>query len=83
MERQSANIEICDKLKEFFSKEENKDLRFFQGLTATKLVKHVPVSNALGVMLYSLVEDNFNEESLITLNNLIDNTPIEHEKTAL
>jgi hypothetical protein len=70
MERQTSNLEILEYLKEYFSREDTKDLRFFQGLASLNLVKHVPVVNALGEKLYSLVEDNFNEESIKTLANL-------------
>ena len=71
--RFNANIELCDKLKEFFSKEENKDLRFFQGLISLNLMKMIPVVNALGEPLCSYVEDNFNEESIETLKKLVEN----------
>lgn len=33
MTRQESNLEICKKLTDFFSRPENHDIRFFQGLT--------------------------------------------------
>ena len=36
---QETNLEICKALTEFFSKPENKDLRFFQGLSTFNLFK--------------------------------------------
>lgn len=66
MPRFNANIEICNKLMEFFSKEENKDLRFFQGLQILKLQK-----SQVGHMTSAMVIlDNFHEESLITLKKM-------------
>jgi hypothetical protein len=69
-QRKISNLEILEHLKEYFSREDTAYLRFFQGLATLNLVKHVPVVNALGEQLYSLVEDNFNEESIKTLANL-------------
>ena len=72
MERQSANVEICNKLIEFFSKEENKGLRFWQGLTALGLLKHFEIDNDFMSNNFMAIEDNFNEKSLATLKKLIN-----------
>ena len=72
MARFNANIEICNRLKEFFGKEENKDLRFWQGLTALELLKHFEVDNDFVSSNFMAIEDNFNEESLVTLKKLIN-----------
>jgi len=37
MDNQKTNLEICQKLTEFFSDPKTKDLRFFQGLTSLDL----------------------------------------------
>lgn len=52
--RQDYNLEIVSRLEEFFTSDENKDLRFIQGLWALGIV------NAEG-------EDKFYEESIKTL----------------
>jgi hypothetical protein len=66
MARFNANIEICNRLKEFFGKEENKELRFFQGLQALKL-QNLQIGHMTSTMV---ILDNFHEESLVTLKKL-------------
>ena len=39
MSNQKTNLEICQKLTEFFSNPENKDLRFFQALSNFDMFK--------------------------------------------
>lgn len=67
MGRFNSNIEICNKLIEFFNKEENVDLRFFQSLQILKLQDVIILED----INHSYIEDNFNEESLITLKKII------------
>ena len=63
MSRLINNIEICDKLKEFFIK--NPTLRFFQVLQILRL------QNITSVNFDDLyISDNFNEESSKTYKNL-------------
>ena len=67
MTRQEANLEIIEKLRQFFI--ENPDIRFFQGLQILELQKgelefditHDP---------FTCITDNFHEESTTTLNKL-------------
>lgn len=40
MDNQSTNIEICEKLIEFFKRPENKNLRFFQALSNMKIFEN-------------------------------------------
>lgn len=63
-ERFHANLEICRKLMEFFSK--NQDIRFFQGLQILKLQN----AEADFENNRMIIKDNFSEESLKTLNKL-------------
>jgi len=72
MARFNSNIEICNKLIDFFNKEENKDIRFFQALQILKLQDVIILED----INHSYIEDNFNEESLTTLKKII-----EYEKT--
>jgi hypothetical protein len=39
MDNSKTNLEICQKLTEYFSRPENKEIRFFQGLTNMGLFK--------------------------------------------
>ena len=59
--RLTANLEILEKLKTFFT--ENPDIRFFQGLQALKLQK----SHYFEYEEQTLILDNFHEESVKTL----------------
>lgn len=62
--RYGANMGILHKLQNFFT--DNPDIRFFQGLQILKLQQttfHDEVSEMF-------IEDNFNEESVITLNKI-------------
>lgn len=61
MSRQAANIQICNKLRQFFEEEDHKDLRFFQGLFALSLLKQNTDST---------IQDPFNEESYTTIKNI-------------
>jgi len=72
MARFNSNIEICNKLIDFFNKEECKDIRFFQALQILKLQDIIILED----INHSYIEDNFNEESLTTLKKII-----EYEKT--
>jgi len=63
-ERFHANLEICRKLMEFFSK--NQDIRFFQGLQILKL-QNAEIDFENDRMI---IKNNFSEESLTTLNKL-------------
>ena len=72
-ERFHANLEICRKLMEFFSK--NQDIRFFQGLNILGLqnpikVDEVKYDEGYRVRDEIIIKDNFHEESLTTLNKL-------------
>ena len=67
MTRQEANLEIIEKLKQFFT--ENPDIRFFQGLQILKLQNITSTLTAHDEVEYS-IEDNFHEESTTTLNKL-------------
>ena len=63
-ERFHANLEICRKLMEFFSK--NQDIRFFQGLQILGLLNaEMDFENDR-----MIIKNNFSEESLTTLNKL-------------
>lgn len=55
MTRQEHNLEICQKLTEFFSNPNHKDLRFFQALAAMETIDY---TTEIG-----LVVDPFNKES--------------------
>ena len=72
MSRFNSNVEICNRLKEFFNKEENKDLRFFQGLVALKLLEHELIQGDTFGAEQMIIKDNFSEESLTTLRKLIE-----------
>jgi hypothetical protein len=63
-ERFHANLEICRKLMEFFSK--NQDIRFFQGLQILGL-QNAEIDFENDRMI---IKNNFSEESLTTLNKL-------------
>ena len=56
--RQQYNLEICEMLTEFFSKPENKDVRFFQALAAMDTIDYNTTQG--------LVIDPFNTESKST-----------------
>lgn len=66
-ERFHANLEICRKLMEFFSK--NQDIRFFQGLQILGLQN----AEADFENNRMIIKNNFSEESLTTLNKLKNN----------
>jgi hypothetical protein len=61
--RQEHNLEICQKLMEFFSNPECKDLRFFQGLAVLDILDYTTETG--------FVIDPFNKESKTT-NDTID-----------
>lgn len=61
MSRQAANVQICNKLRQFFEQEENKDLRFFQGLFALGLLNQNQDSS---------IQDPFYEESYNTIRKI-------------
>jgi hypothetical protein len=61
--RQEHNLEICQKLIEFFSNPECKDLRFFQGLAVLDILDYTTETG--------FVIDPFNKESSTT-NKQID-----------
>lgn len=71
-ERFHTNLEICRKLMEFFSK--NQDIRFFQGLQILGLQKsELTIFNKKDSdreFEEMIILDNFYEESLTTLNKL-------------
>ena len=72
MKRQEANLEICQKLTEFFSRPENADIRFFQALTImglleTQIDEHKNVNG---------VKDPFHQESAKTLQIIKQKTSI-------
>ncbi len=56
--RQQYNLEICEMLTEFFSKPENKDVRFFQALAAMDTIDY---NSTQGTVI-----DPFNTESKCT-----------------
>lgn len=64
MDRLTANIEILQKLRNFFI--ENPDIRFFQGLQALKLQE----SHYFEYEEQTLILDNFHEESSKTLKKI-------------
>jgi len=63
MPRYNANLEICQKLTEFFEKPENHDLRFFQGLSVLGMIENQHID-------IMCIKDNFHEESLATIRNM-------------
>jgi hypothetical protein len=65
--RQQHNLEICEKLTQFFSDPNHKDIRFFQALTAMDLFaqEYDDQMNVTGI------EDPFHKESSTT-NKQID-----------
>ncbi len=71
-ERLHANLAICRKLMEFFSR--NQDIRFFQGLQILGLQKsELAIFNKKDSdreFKEMIILDNFHEESLTTLNKL-------------
>jgi hypothetical protein len=64
MTRQEANLKIIEKLNTFFTN--NPDIRFFQGLQIVNMQK----SDFYSDNWNQLIPDNFNEESIETLNNI-------------
>jgi len=62
MTRQEHNLEICQKLTEFFADPNNKDIRFFQALTAMGMF-NPQIDNRYNV---SGVDDPFHVESSVT-----------------
>ena len=64
MTRQEANMQIIAELTNFFSKPENRDVRFFQGLTAMGLFNQ-QIDDRLNV---TGIDDPFHQESTKTLN---------------
>lgn len=56
MTRQEHNLEICQKLTEFFSKPNHAGLRFLQALSAMDVFDYTPETN-------EFVVDPFNTES--------------------
>jgi hypothetical protein len=74
MNNKSTNIEICTKLLEWFSKEENKNQRFMQGLFnldinefSDETKKSIIDGNPNTLFNY---KDKYNESSETTLNKL-------------
>lgn len=61
-ERQKYNLEIVEKLKDFFEK--NPDLRFFQGLVALNIVEFETIDK--GYKIEHKIIDKFHEESKVT-----------------
>jgi hypothetical protein len=55
MTRQEHNLEICQKLTEFFSNPNHKDLRFLQGLVAMDIFDYTTETG--------FIVDPFNKES--------------------
>lgn len=70
MTRKEANLEICKKLTEFFLKEENKDLRFTQGLFILD-INELDYNSLFKPV--QVLKDKWAEESVTTLNNLKEN----------
>lgn len=63
MERKEINLEIVEKLKQFFK--ENPDIRFFQALQILKLQE-----SCMHLNNQMYIHDNFYEESITTLNRI-------------
>lgn len=63
MARFNSNIEICNKLTDFFNKTENKQIRFCQALQILGINHQLSSGDLI---------DNFNEESLTTLKKIIE-----------
>lgn len=63
--RYGANMGILHKLQNFFT--DNPDIRFFQGLQILKLQNSIHLND----INHHYIEDNFNEESVITLNKIV------------
>lgn len=64
MSRQAANVQICNKLRQFFEDEKHKDLRFCQALFVLGLIKQDKDGKII---------DNFNEESYDSIRKLYFN----------
>jgi len=68
MTRQEANMQIIVELTNFFSKPENRDVRFFQGLTVMGLFNQ-QIDDRMNV---TGIDDPFHQESTKTLNIIKD-----------
>jgi hypothetical protein len=69
MARQESNLEICKKLTEYFSRPENRDIRFFQALSNMGLLEQ-QYDDRLNV---TGVKDPFYQESAKTLQIINQN----------
>lgn len=58
MTRQEHNLEICEKLTQFFANNEHADIRFFQGLAILDILDYTSD--------HGFLFDPFNKESKIT-----------------
>ena len=73
MNNQQTNIEICTKLLEWFSKEENKEQRFMQGLfnlNITDFSSETLYNISRGFNKINTLRDRYDESSKVTLNRL-------------
>jgi uncharacterized protein (DUF2164 family) len=69
MTRQETNLEILSTLKEYFEKEENKDIRFFQGMSNLKLFTLQMDDEFVCIG----INDPYYEESVATLDKIKSN----------
>ena len=65
MTRQEANLEICEHLTNYFSKPENKDLRFWQGVFNIGVI-----DSKLSINHKLRIKDDYNMESIESLHKL-------------
>ena len=67
-DRQHYNLQICEMLKDFFLKPENKDVRFFQALvimnTLDYIIEYTPLTQT------QEFKDPFNKESKQTYDKI-------------